>query len=91
MTTYNDNNNNDCPPPPEAEEAPKRKVGRPRRDPDIVVALQKDYYKNHYHEKRKIRIQCPVCSQMTTKNAQYHHRKSMKCRLVGLQNEKLEL
>ena len=90
MTTYNDNNTNDCPPPPEAEEVPKRKVGRPRRNPDIVLALQPDYYKNQYHEKRKVKIPCAVCSQLVTKNAYPAHKKSMKCRLAGLQNEKFE-
>ena len=88
MTTYNDNNNNNCPPPPEAEEAPKRKVGRPAIDRSLLKTAREDYFRNHYHEKRKVKIPCAVCSQLVTKNAYPAHKKSMKCRLVGLQNEK---
>ena len=93
MTTYNDNNNNnECPlPPPEAEEVPKRKVGRPRRDPNTVMTAQPDYFRKFYHEKRTVKIPCAVCSQLISKNSYSAHKKSMKCRLVGLQNEKTEI
>lgn len=87
METHSDNNDN-CPPPPEAAEVPQRKkTGRPPMDPHLLKSAQPDYFKNHYHEKRKVRIPCAVCSEMVTKNAYPQHKKSMKCRLVGLQNE----
>ena len=70
-------------PPP-----PKRKAGRPRRDPDIVQIQQPDYFKNYYHEKRKALVECPVCSRMITKNQISAHKKSMKCRFAGMQKEK---
>ena len=73
----------DAPPPP------KRKVWRPRIDPKLLVTADPDYFKNHYYEKRKVLIECPVCSQMITKNSFSAHKKSMKCRFKGLQNENL--
>ena len=76
------------PPPPTPEAPPKRKAGRPRRDPDIVQIQQPDYFKNYYHEKRKALVECPVCSRMITKNQISAHKKSMKCRFAGMQKEK---
>ena len=68
---------------------PKRKVGRPRIDPNILMTADPDYYKKIYHGKRKVKIECPVCAQMITKNSFSAHKKSMKCRFKGLQNENL--
>ena len=77
------------PPPPPSPEAPqKRRVGRPRQDATIVQVQKPDYFKNYYYEKRKALIECPVCSQMVTKNQISAHKKSMKCRFVGMQKEK---
>ena len=76
------------PPPPTPEAPPKRKAGRPRRDPDIVQIQQPDYFKNYYHEKRKALVECPVCSRMITKNQISAHKKSMNCRFAGMQKEK---
>ena len=76
------------PPPPTPEAPPKRKAGRPRRDPDIVQIQQPDYFKNYYREKRKALVECPVCSRMITKNQISAHKKSMKCRFAGMQKEK---
>ena len=88
MATYNDNNNNECPlPPPEAEEVPKRKVGRPRRDPSKLAIADPDYFKLFYHEKRTMLVECSCCGKMVTKNQISKHIKSMKCRFVGLQKE----
>ena len=69
------------------EPPPQRTVGRPRIDPKLLATADPDYFKNHYHEKRKVKIECPVCSQMITKNSFSAHKKSMKCRFKGLQNE----
>ena len=41
------------PPPPTPEAPPKRKVGRPRFDPDIVRTHQPDYHRNHFMRKEK--------------------------------------
>ena len=73
------------PPPPPTPE--KRKVGRPRTDANIVQIQQPDYFKNYYHEKRKVLIECPVCSHMVTKNQISAHKKSIKCRFIGMQKE----
>ena len=66
----------------------KRKPGRPRFEEDIIQTAKPDYWKNHYHEKRTALIECPVCGQMTTKNNFSAHKKTMKCRLKGLEREK---
>lgn len=66
----------------------KKKVGRPRFEEGIIQTSKPDYWKNHYHEKRTALIPCPVCSQMVTKNNFSAHKKTMKCRLKGLEIEK---
>ena len=66
----------------------KRKVGRPRFEEGVVQTAKPDYWKNHYHEKRTALIECPICGQMVTKNNFSAHKKSMKCRLKGLEKEK---
>ena len=75
-----------------SEETPvpevKRKVGRPRFEEGVIQTAKPDYWKNHYHEKRTALIPCPVCSQMVTKNNFSAHKKSMKCRLKGLEKER---
>ena len=76
------------PPTPTPETtSEKKKVGRPRKDPDVVQIQQPDYFKRFYHEKRKVLIECPVCSHMVTKNQISAHKKSMKCRFLGMQKE----
>ena len=76
--------------PSEEKPAPevKRKVGRPRFEEGVVQTAKPDYWKNHYHEKRTALIECPICGQMVTKNNFSAHKKSMKCRLKGLEKEK---
>ena len=75
-----------------SEETPapvvKKKVGRPRFEEGVVQTAKPDYWKNNYHEKRTALIPCPVCGQMVTKNNFSAHKKSMKCRLKGLEKEK---
>ena len=66
----------------------KRKVGRPRFEEGIIQTAKPDYWKNHYHEKRTALIECPVCGQMVTKNNFSAHKKTMKCRLKGLERER---
>ena len=66
----------------------KRKVGRPRFEEGIIQTAKPDYWKNNYHEKRTALIECPVCGQMITKNNSSAHKKTMKCRLKGLEREK---
>ena len=55
----------------------------------IPVHLQPYYFKNYYQEKRKVLVECPVCSHMVTKNQISAHKKSMKCRFLGMQTETL--
>ena len=88
METITEQTPTPTPPPPTPEAPPKRKVGRPRFDPDIVRTHQPDYHRNHYHEKRKVLVECPVCGQMVTKNNLSVHKKSMKCRFVAMQKSK---
>ena len=76
------------PPPPTPEVPPKRKVGRPRKDPDCLQTHQPDYFKRFYHEKRKVLIKCPCCDADVTKNQISAHKKSMKCRFIAMQKEK---
>ena len=64
----------------------KRKVGRPRADPEKLAVADPDYFKNYYHETRKIRIECQ-CGAMVTKNQISKHKKSMKCQFICLQKQ----
>ena len=66
----------------------KKKAGRPRFEEDVLQTAKPDYWKNHYHEKRTALIECPVCGQMVTKNNSSAHKKTMKCRLKGMEKEK---
>ena len=66
----------------------KKKAGRPRFEEGLLQTAKPDYWKNHYHEKRTALIECPVCGQMVTKNNFSAHKKTMKCRLKGMEKEK---
>ena len=66
----------------------KKKAGRPRFEEGIIQTAKPDYWKQHYWEKRTALIECPVCGQMVTKNNFSAHKKTMKCRLKGMEKEK---
>jgi|TARA_R100000479_G_C6199540_1_gene134155 ribosomal protein L32 len=70
-----------------SEEIIKKKVGRPRFDPDVVRTSQPDYWRNHYHLKRTALVECPNCNQMVSKNNLSPHKKTMKCRLRMLEKQ----
>ena len=61
----------------------KKGRGRPRLGAE-AKNKQEDYYRNYYHEKRKLKITCDKCGCEVSKNQYSKHIKSLKCQLAVL-------